>query len=129
MSDMTLPPKMTLNTICDGKAEAMFQRELNRLLERIHDPSADPDAKQEIALKVTIIPERSDTTNTITLRMVMETSCKLSASRGKGGVGYTGVRTSTGEIVAEAAPIQGELGGMSSDVAAPKILSKLASGQ
>ena len=50
-----------LDTIADGAAEALFQAELQRVLQNIADPNTDAEATREITIKVRWSPTEERT--------------------------------------------------------------------
>ena len=40
----------------DGALTERFNRELNRVLQNVFDPNTKPDAKREIAVKISVVP-------------------------------------------------------------------------
>lgn len=47
---------VTLETLAGGGAAELWDAELRRVLENIHDENTDPEEKREITLKVVIVP-------------------------------------------------------------------------
>jgi len=48
---------VTLNTIANGAAVELFDRELQRVIQNIADPNTSAKARREIHIKVTILPD------------------------------------------------------------------------
>ena len=45
-----------LDELMDGALTERFNRELNRVLQNVFDPNTKPDAKREIAVKISVVP-------------------------------------------------------------------------
>jgi hypothetical protein len=50
------PEQITLDNICNGAVEEVFQRELEYVLENIADVNTDPEAKRKISFEFTFEP-------------------------------------------------------------------------
>lgn len=64
MVDLT---EVTLETVNDGAAVELFQRELERVLENIQDPNTDPEKKRRIRLDVEFKPDESRSEGRVTV--------------------------------------------------------------
>lgn len=64
MVDLT---EVTLETVNDGAAPDLFQRELERVLENILDPNTDPEKKRRIRLDVEFKPDESRSEGRVTV--------------------------------------------------------------
>jgi len=52
--------KVKLSTVGKGRAEAVFQREMTKVLENISDPAADPTKKRSITLTIELTPDKNN---------------------------------------------------------------------
>jgi hypothetical protein len=65
MVDLT---EVTLETVSDGAAVELFQRELQRVLENIQDPNTNPEKKRRIRLDVAFHPDESRSEGRVTVK-------------------------------------------------------------
>ncbi|MCU1285903.1 MAG: hypothetical protein JWO13_2253 [Acidobacteriales bacterium] len=55
---MRLDPKLTLQNLCRGKAEEIFQRDLKKLLANIDDAQVPADPPRELVLTIKFAPTK-----------------------------------------------------------------------
>lgn len=83
MVDLT---EVSLETLADGAAPELFQRELRRVLENIQDPNTDPEKNRRIRLDVTFEPAEGRGEGRVTVKA----SSKLAPSETDGRTVYFG---------------------------------------
>ena len=100
----------TLITICRGSALSLFSRELERVLENIHDETTHPTKVRTITIKVHFEPNVTRTE----LATMVEASSKIAPPVPIAGTTFTGKRTgSDGQIelfATEASGIKSPIG-------------------
>lgn len=85
---------VTLESMAEGAAGELFQRELDRVLENIQDPNTDAEAKRSVVLEFVIRPENEREGAKISV----QASSKLAAPKPHVATMYMGERD--GKVVA-----------------------------
>ena len=70
---MNLGEKVTLQSICNGAIEEVFQKCMADILDNIKDPNTQPEAKRELNIKLSFnpFPDRSGMTVTFSPKTTM----------------------------------------------------------
>lgn len=87
--------ELTLDTVAGGAAPALFEHELRKVLNNIHDPNTKAKAGRTITLTVEITPDEKRHR----LDVTVAAKSKLAPHRAEQGVAFSG-KHSDGRVVA-----------------------------
>jgi len=81
-------PRLTLDNLGNGAARELFAAELERVVENLLDPNANPDSKRSVTLTATFLPgkERNE------VGVLVEVSSKIAPPLGCAGTAFVGRR-------------------------------------